>query len=151
SGGDRHLAARRGRIDQVADGQDDRAAAGSGDRGDLRGGKLQELENRKVTVEKDLHEKEQELVRGRAVTNVQDVQDLVDRIKDTSSGDSYRLRSMIAARLRSIVDTIFVAPAGDAPRTEKTIALLREQPDTNIIIKEMEKTADTRRYFAAVL
>jgi len=75
----------------------------------------------------------------------------VDRIKDTSSGDSYRLRSMIAARLRSIVDTIFVAPAGDAPRTEKTIALLREQPDTNIIIKEMEKTADTRRYFAAVL
>jgi DNA invertase Pin-like site-specific DNA recombinase len=114
-------------------------------------GKLQELENRKVAVEKDLAEKEQELIRGRAVVNVQEVKNLVDRIRDTSGDDAYRLRSMIAARLRSIVDTILVAPAGDAPKTEKTIEFLRGQPGTEGMIEQLEKTIDGRRYFAAVM
>jgi DNA invertase Pin-like site-specific DNA recombinase len=116
-------------------------------------GKLQELEERRVRVEKDLAEKEQELARGNTDLNVRDVRDLVDRIRNARGEDAYRLRSMIAARLRSIVDTIFIAPAGDAPRLEKTVEFLRGQPDTKIIIKEMEKTVEMHRsrFFIAVL
>jgi DNA invertase Pin-like site-specific DNA recombinase len=115
-------------------------------------GKLQELENRKVTIESELHEREDELARGNAALNVQDIEHLADRITNTTGEDTYRLRSMIAARLRSIIDTILVAPAGDAPKTEKTVAFLREQPDTKIIIKELEKTIekDRMRHFAVV-
>jgi DNA invertase Pin-like site-specific DNA recombinase len=108
--------------------------------------KLQELEERKVTVEKDLREKEAELARKHVDQDVREVRGLIDKVKGTSDeDDTYRLRSMIATRLRSIVRVIYVAPEGRGP-----LALLSIEPvelGAGPVVDDIRRAMVTQRYF----
>jgi DNA invertase Pin-like site-specific DNA recombinase len=116
--------------------------------------KLEELEERRASVEKDLHEREQELMRAGSVDlEVQDIRELIDRIKDTRGEDAYKLRSMISARLRSVVDRILLAPAGGASLTRQVVELLQGQEQSEDVKAAIKHLAgvDPRRYFIVVL
>jgi hypothetical protein len=45
-----------------------------------------------------------------------EIKALIQKIQAKVDGDSYALRSMVSSRLRSLIDVILVAPAGDAPK-----------------------------------
>jgi DNA invertase Pin-like site-specific DNA recombinase len=87
--------------------------------------------------------------------SIQDVKELIRRVQSSDEGeDTYKLRASVAARLRSIVDTVLLAPLGNAPSTRKAIEFLKEQehPDAEAVIKHLEDTIfDERRYFVVVL
>jgi hypothetical protein len=51
---------------------------------------------------------------------------LIERVQHTSGEDVYKLRAQIAARLKSLVSAVFVAPVGAAPVVRKEIELLKE-------------------------
>jgi hypothetical protein len=70
--------------------------------------KLQQLEDRRSVVESELREKEQERARqGLIVSDGKQVKALIERLQDRNRSDEvYKLRSTIAARLRSLVRVI---------------------------------------------
>jgi hypothetical protein len=52
---------------------------------------------------------------------------LIERVQRSSGEEVYKLRAQIAARLKSLVSEITVAPLGSAPVTRKVLVLLQEQ------------------------
>ena len=92
-------------------------------------GKLSELEAQraslgtKLTV-KEADRAELEASRRQFETGQDEIKGLIERLRENGE-EVYRLRASIAARVRSIVDRILVAPAGSAPKTRSTIEFLR--------------------------
>jgi DNA invertase Pin-like site-specific DNA recombinase len=79
-------------------------------------GKLKEMESRRLELQKVLDETERELAGlDRERESMTDVRSLIERVR--GSGD-YRLRSQVASRLLSLIDTILVAPAGASLSTQ---------------------------------
>src|SRR5215471_12071329 len=76
--------------------------------------KLQTLEDRRAAVEAELREREQERARlGLTISDGEQVKALIERLQDRNPSDeTYKLRSAIAARLRSLVRVIYIAPVG---------------------------------------
>jgi DNA invertase Pin-like site-specific DNA recombinase len=114
--------------------------------------KLNELKVQRTSIENDLHAAEAEkagLESSRL--DADEMRPLIDRIRASSGGDDvYRLRSAVASRLRSIIDTVLVAPEGSAPMTRKTIEFLRGQDRAEDVIEHLERTMDHRRHFVVV-
>jgi DNA invertase Pin-like site-specific DNA recombinase len=112
--------------------------------------KLQTLEDRRSAVEAELREREQERARlGLTVSDGKQVKALIERLQDRNPSDeAYKLRSTIAARLRSLVTTILIAPLGHAPLTERTINFLAGEVGAEPVIDHLRRTSDGRRYFA---
>jgi DNA invertase Pin-like site-specific DNA recombinase len=116
--------------------------------------RLSELKVQRTSIENDLHAAEAEkagLESSRL--DVEEMRPLIDRIRGSSGEDDvYRLRSMVASRLRSIIDTVLVAPEGHAPLVRKTIDFLRGQTDADDVIagleQRLEGEEEHRRYFA---
>jgi hypothetical protein len=112
--------------------------------------KVGELETDRVRLEAELRAREGErdaLDIGRA--SARDVKQLIEKVQATDGDeDTYKFRAMIASRLRSVVDTILVAPRGSVPMTRRAIALLenQEHPDRPLI-DHMRRMIDARRYF----
>ena len=80
------------------------------------------------------------------------VKALVAQLQGRDGDEVYKLRSQIAARLKSLVTIIFVAPLGHAPQTRKAIEWLSNQPDAEDVVAYMEgmleDEAEHQRYFA---
>jgi DNA invertase Pin-like site-specific DNA recombinase len=115
--------------------------------------KLQGLEARRAVVETELREKEQERehlgsTTGRLYEDRDQVRALVERLQSSAGDDLYKIRSQIAARLKSLVTLIYVAPLGHAPLAERTIDILAGEPGAEPVIDHLRRTSDDRRYFA---
>jgi hypothetical protein len=113
--------------------------------------KLQELENRRSVVEAELREKEQERARlGLTVSDGEQVKALIERLQDRSPSDEvYKLRSTIAARLRSLVRVIYIAPVGRGPLTQLNIE--PDDPSAGPVVDEIRRAMVMQRYFAVGL
>jgi DNA invertase Pin-like site-specific DNA recombinase len=113
--------------------------------------KLQQLEDRRSVVEAELREKEQERARqGLIVSDGKQVKALIERLQDRNRSDEvYKLRSTIAARLRSLVRVIYLAPVGRGPLTLLNIE--PDEPGAGPLIDEIRGAIVTQRYFAVGL
>jgi DNA invertase Pin-like site-specific DNA recombinase len=107
--------------------------------------RLDEIETARTALEAELEKKEHE---HSALTvdrrTLDDVRPVIERLRAPESGgddsETYRLRSAVASRLRSVVDTILVAPAGASLSTVR--------PGAEPVV---EQGANRRRYFVVVL
>jgi DNA invertase Pin-like site-specific DNA recombinase len=122
---------------------------------DFLGKKLDELERRRMELEDLLNEKEKARVAmsddlARAYESGEQVKSLIECLR-APSDDVYRLRAQMASKLRSIIDTILVAPSGKAPMIRRTIDFLRDQPESDDIIAHQEEKLreedSSRRWF----
>jgi DNA invertase Pin-like site-specific DNA recombinase len=113
--------------------------------------KLQQLEDRRSAVEAELREREQERARlGLTVSDGKEVKALIERLQDRNPSDeAYKLRSTIAARLRSLVRSIYVAPVGGGLLTQ--LKLEPDEPEAGPVAEEIMRAVMTRRYFAVGL
>jgi DNA invertase Pin-like site-specific DNA recombinase len=113
--------------------------------------KLQTLEDRRSAVEAELREREQERARlGLTVSDGKHVKALIERLRDRNPSDeAYKLRSTIAARLRSLVRSIYVAPVGGGLLTQ--LKLEPDEPEAGPVAEEIMRAVITRRYFAVGL
>jgi DNA invertase Pin-like site-specific DNA recombinase len=112
--------------------------------------KLQGLEARRAAVEAELREKEQERARLGATRSLgaEQIRTLIEQIQGREGDETYKIRSMLAARLRSLVTTILVAPLGHAPLTERTIDFLSGESGAEPVVEHLRQGLDNRRYFA---
>jgi hypothetical protein len=89
--------------------------------------KLQQLEVRRASVEAELNAKERERSElGSATSQFYESRDqikaLIEQLQSRQGDETYKLRSEIASKLRSLVTTILVAPLGNAPNIQKIIS-----------------------------
>jgi Recombinase zinc beta ribbon domain len=112
--------------------------------------KLQTLEDRRSAVEAELREREQERARlGLTVSDGEQVKALIERLQDRSPSDEvYKLRSTIAARLRSLVRVIYIAPVGRGPLAQLNIE--PDEPGAGLV-DDIRRAMVTQRYFAVGL
>jgi biopolymer transport protein ExbB/TolQ len=119
--------------------------------------KLQQLEARRSSVEAELNEKERERSQlGSATSQFYESRDqikaLIEQLQSRKGDETYKLRSQIASKLRSLVTTILVAPLGQAPLTQKTIDFLESESNAQPVIDRLQRMLDDagahRRYFA---
>jgi DNA invertase Pin-like site-specific DNA recombinase len=113
--------------------------------------KLQQLEDRRSAVEAELREREQERASlGLTVSDGKQVKALLERLQDRNPSDeAYKLRSTIAARLKSLVRSIYVAPVGGGLLTQ--LKLESDEPAAGQVADEIMRRVVTRRYFAVGL
>jgi len=111
--------------------------------------KLNELDARRVELEDVIREKKDVLDEVRSERRgFADVKPLIEHLR--GAGDEiYRTRSMIASRLRSIVETILVALQGDAHLTQRAMEVARQHGD-QAVVDHLERMTDRRRYFIVV-
>ena len=119
--------------------------------------KLQQLEARRSSVEAELNEKERERSDlGSATSQFYESRDqikaLIEQLQSRQGDETYKLRSQIASKLRSLVTNIIVAPLGNVPNIQKTIEFLTKEPDAQPAIDQLKRQLDDagahRRYFA---
>jgi DNA invertase Pin-like site-specific DNA recombinase len=119
--------------------------------------KLKQLEGRRASVQAELHEKERERSElGSATSQFYESRDqikaLIEQLQSRKGDETYKLRSQIASKLRSLVTTILVAPLGHAPLTQKTIDFLSNESEAQPVIDHLKRMlndeAEHRRYFA---
>jgi DNA invertase Pin-like site-specific DNA recombinase len=113
--------------------------------------KLNELETERASIEVELRAAEAEragLESSRL--GLDEVRPLIEKLRGAGD-DASRLRSAVASRLRSLVHTILVAPAGGAPLIQKTIDFLEHQEDAEDVLEHarqrLEDERSGRRYF----
>jgi hypothetical protein len=113
--------------------------------------KLQQLEDRRSAVEAELREREQERARlGLTVSDGKQVKALIERLQDRNPSDEiYKLRSTIAARLRSLVRIIYIAPVGRGLLTQ--LKLEPDEPGAGPVADDIRRAMVTWRYFAVGL
>jgi hypothetical protein len=99
---------------------------------DYVGHKLNEFEERRIALVEELATKEKE--RDQLSSELSgfyeskdQIKELLERLQGSTREDVYKLRAQIAARLKSLVCEISVAPLGSAPITRKTLGVLKEQ------------------------
>jgi hypothetical protein len=111
--------------------------------------KLSELDARRVEVEHAIREKTGALDELRSEQRgFDDVKPLIEQLRGASD-EVYRTRSIIASRLRSLVETILVAPQGHAPLDQRAIELARQHGD-QAVVDHLERMTARRRYFIVV-
>jgi DNA invertase Pin-like site-specific DNA recombinase len=124
---------------------------------DFVSGELRKLEGRQVELKGllDLKTKELELLKGRVLNfyrSKEEVRAFVDRLQARDGEALFRLRAQIAARLKTLVETLVVAPLGHRPKTERLIQYLRGEPmgaDVVAYLREqLASRIDDRPYFA---
>ena len=120
--------------------------------------KLQQLEQRRSSVDAELVSKERELSALAVIHSpLYDDRDqlgaLIDRLRGAGDDDTYRLRAQVASRLRTIVTHILIGPAGSAPSTQKAIDAIASEPEAGPVIDHLRRKLDEdrahRRYFIA--
>lgn len=115
--------------------------------------KLNELEQRRSTLLQSLERKtiERDALANRISAFAHSKDELhafIANLQAAPTQELFKLRAQIASRLKVLVETIIVAPLGDKPNVEKTIAFLREQPDSTDVVQALEAKAGTAPYFA---
>jgi hypothetical protein len=99
--------------------------------------KLDEIEHELIKLNDMLGNKEQELRELDGLKEaIEETKPLIAKLQH-HDGETYKLRSMIASRLRRIVHRISVAPLGQAPDIRESIEGLRARK-----LPDSDKTAD---------
>jgi DNA invertase Pin-like site-specific DNA recombinase len=113
--------------------------------------KLQQLEDRRSAIEVELREREQQRARlGLTVSEGKQVKALIERLQNRHPSDEiYKLRSTIAARLRSLVRIIYIAPVGRGPLAQ--LKLEADDPGAGPVLDEIRRAMGKQRYFAVGL
>ena len=106
-------------------------------------GKLRELQDRQKELMGGLTVKQNELDRlaSRASNfyqSKQEVREFVERLQQPEATELFKLRAQIASRLRTLVESLTVAPLGHRPNVEKTIEFIRGQPGATDVVAHME-------------
>jgi DNA invertase Pin-like site-specific DNA recombinase len=121
--------------------------------------KLNELQKRRSDIEAIIKEKQSERF-GMDSTETafyeskDEIKSLVAKLQKSKGEEIYKLRSAIAARVKSIISVIFVAPVGSAPATKKAIDFLSTQPSAEAgdviqyLQAQLEDPKAHQRYFA---
>jgi DNA invertase Pin-like site-specific DNA recombinase len=124
---------------------------------DFVSGKLRELEARENQVKQGLKSKQERLdaLNGKISSfyeSKEEVRQFVQRLQQPSGNELYKLRAGIAARLKSLVETLLLAPLGNRPKTQKVLDLLRCESGAEDVAQHIEgQLADprsSRPYFA---
>jgi hypothetical protein len=124
---------------------------------DFVSGELRKLEGRQSELKGRLNSKtkELELLNGKVSAFYQSreqVRAFVGRLQGQDGEELFRLRAQIAARLKTLVETLTVAPLGYRPKTEGLIEYLRGEPmggDVVAFLRErLASGKDDRPYFA---
>jgi DNA invertase Pin-like site-specific DNA recombinase len=80
----------------------------------------------------------------------EEVKSLIARLQTPGDNDLYKLRSQVAARIKGLIQTLQVAPAGSAPKVAKTIEFLEtieDDPAYKAQVIEQMKIGMDQRYF----
>ena len=81
-----------------------------------------------------------------------EVRAFVERLQAREGDQLFRLRAQIAARLKTLVETLIVAPFGHRPKTERLIEYLRSEPMGSDVVgylrEQLSSGIDDRPYFA---
>ena len=126
---------------------------------DFVAGKLSELEQRRVEIERSLEQKREERFvlefELKAVRQSQDdAKDMLEALNKTKGDELFKLRAKVADRIRTIATTVLVAPAGDVPRLHKVIQTLEREAANEFqdvidrLKTDMEDPKSHRRFFA---
>jgi DNA invertase Pin-like site-specific DNA recombinase len=122
--------------------------------------KLQECEARIAEVDAKLRQTEKERTEltaeaSRFYESREQIKALIHRLQHPDGEEVYKLRAQIASKLRSLVDTILVAPRGHAPLVRRAIAEIESNPAAAMfgdaaeqLRRDLESDRAKRRYFA---
>jgi hypothetical protein len=121
--------------------------------------KLTELNQKKIELNQLLLAKQAEQGEiisreGRIYQSKEDIKELVGQLQGAPSEELFKLRAQIASRLRTLVETLLIAPLGAKPKMLKSIEQLRSMTteETDPVLSHMEQLAahpdQSRRYFA---
>jgi len=158
-GADAELAALRGEISSVSNlMQKTYELLATGGAVEFVSSKLAELDSRRKDLESRLHVKERERSALEVrVTGFYDsksqIQELLSRLQNPGGDDVYKIRAQVASKLKSLIDSVHVAPLGDAPRVNRSIEfLLKENLDGGADVIEYLRRSlvgrgEHRRYF----
>jgi DNA invertase Pin-like site-specific DNA recombinase len=107
-------------------------------------GKLRELAERSAELNGRLTALREELgvLASRMSTFYEskaEVRTFVERLQRPEATDLFKLRAQIASRLRTLIESLVLAPLGDRPRVERTIEFIREQPGATDVVSHMEE------------
>jgi len=118
--------------------------------------KLNECEQNRIRLDAEL--KEKTLARGALDSDLtefyktkEEIKALIQRLQQPSGEETYRLRAQIASRLRSLVSTILVAPAGSSPSIRKALVLLKDDPAASDVVQRLNERLSHeqgKRWFA---
>jgi DNA invertase Pin-like site-specific DNA recombinase len=105
--------------------------------------KLQELEERRKALLGSASASQQTLDSLNSRISIfyeskEDIRAFVERLQNPEATELFKLRAQIAARLKTLIVSLKIAPLGDRRKTEKIIEFLREQPDSTDVISYME-------------
>ena len=126
---------------------------------DFLTGKLNDLSARSAELveradAKQAEQQQFEARESRFYKSREDIKALVHQLQSPATDELFKLRAQISARLRTLVETLLIAPLGSKPIMEKVIAELRATTNGEMadVISYQEKLADhpgqSRRYFA---
>jgi DNA invertase Pin-like site-specific DNA recombinase len=119
------------------------------------GGKHAELEKHEADVDATIKDTETLILGVEDEENEfrqskEEVKSLIARLQTPGDNDLYKLRSQVAARIKGLIDTLYVAPVGKAPKVAKAIELLEPMAEDSAfkaqVIDHMKVDMD-KRYF----
>jgi DNA invertase Pin-like site-specific DNA recombinase len=156
------LASLQGELSSVGDLRDKTYALLSvgGSSVDYVSGKLNELTDKHAELTRRVAVKtaeQQELLsrETRYQRSTQEIGRLVGQLQSPATEELFKLRAQVSSQLKSLVETLLIAPLGDRPRMRKSIDRLKDstiEGEVDDVIAYMEQQAahpdQSRRYFA---
>ena len=156
------LASLQGELSSVGDLMDKTYAllSAGGSSVDYVSGKLNELTDKHAELKRRVAVKtaEQQELLGRETRyqrSTQEIRRLVEQLQSPATEELFKLRAQVSSQLKSLVETLLIAPLGDKPRMRKSIDRLKPstfEGEANDVIAYMEQQAthldQSRRYFA---
>jgi DNA invertase Pin-like site-specific DNA recombinase len=77
---------------------------------DFLGKKLREMETEQASIATTLQKKQEELQASKFKTDPNELKEVIRRVQNTND-DAYKIRAQIAAKLRTVVEKVFLKPA----------------------------------------
>jgi DNA invertase Pin-like site-specific DNA recombinase len=154
------LAALRGEASSIAELMEKTyAVLSAGGAPEFIAGKLTELSAKRSEVDKRLALKEAERDAfqardSRFYASREEIKKLVKKLQMPPSGELYRLRAQISARLKGLVDILLIAPRGALPATPGSLEQLLDMTEDEVedVLPDSQRIAtasdQSRRYFA---
>jgi DNA invertase Pin-like site-specific DNA recombinase len=94
---------------------------------------------------------------GRFYESRDQIKGLISKLQGAGDTDSYKLRSQVSARLRSIFDAILLFPMGNVPVIKKSISYFNDESDRlqskdvlELFQAELDNPNNLRPYFAVM-
>jgi hypothetical protein len=115
-------------------------------------GKLHSLQQQTNQTKRQLEEKQAERQTLEASDNAfyeskDEIKSLIAQLQTSGDRDLYKLRSQVSARIKSLVDTLSVAPAGLAPIVAHVTKILEADKRAKPRLIERIKSDQDKRYF----